>query len=160
MKHVLIPTDLTIRSLRVIHGAVARFGQEPLRITCMHALHMPTSITDLMMLSRRSSHYDLLSSDFRDACEMIRNRYASVIQQLQVQFLHGSSRAVFRHFLEYHGIDVIVCAEQEIFVPACSRSYDPAALIKKSPCPVYQVPLQQRKEPFLVASVSELFETT
>jgi hypothetical protein len=158
MKHVLIPTDFSIRSLRVVHGVVERFGGEPLNIVLMHAIQMPSSIMDLMMLSRRSSHTDLITADYKDACEIIRNKYASVIKSLKTEFLIGNGRGVFRNFLLYHNIDVIACAASEEFRKAGENSYNPAELIKKCKYPVHQIPLSPRKEKFLVSAMSELFE--
>ncbi|SFE31730.1 hypothetical protein SAMN05518672_105260 [Chitinophaga sp. CF118] len=158
MKHVLIPTDFSIRSLRVLHSVVEKFGHEPLTIVMMHALRMPTSITDLMMLSRRSAHYDLITEDYKDACEIIRNKYASSIHLLKTEFLFGNTSSVFRNFLQYQNIDVIACAATEEFRLAGKDSYNPATLISKSKYPVYKVPLKQRKEKFLVSAMSELFE--
>jgi hypothetical protein len=158
MKHVLIPTDFSIRSLRVIHGVIEKFSDEKITIVMMHALRMPTSITDLMMLARRSAHHDLITDDYKDACEIIRNKYASNIKLLKTEFLFGNTSAVFRNFLQYQNIDVIAYADKEEFRQAGKDSYNPAALIKKSKYPVYQVPLKQRKEKFLVSAMSELFE--
>jgi hypothetical protein len=158
MKHVLIPTDFSIRSLRVIHSVIEKFGNEKITIVMMHALRMPTSITDLMMLSRRSAHQDLITEDYRDACEIIRNKYASNIKLLKTEFLFGNTSAVFRNFLQYQNIDMIVCADTDEFRLTGKDSYNPAALINKSKYPVYRVPLTQRKEKFLVSAMSELFE--
>jgi hypothetical protein len=158
MKHVLIPTDFSIRSLRVIHNVIERYGNEPLTIVMMHALRMPTSITDLMMLSRRSAHYDLITDDYKDACEIIRNKYASSIANLKTEFLFGNTSAVFRNFLQYQNIDVIVCAANSEFRLAGKDSYNPISLINKSKYPVYHVPLKQHREKFLVSAMSELFE--
>lgn len=158
MKHVLIPTDFSIRSLRIVHGVVERFGAEPLNITLMHALQMPSSIMDLMMLSRRSSHYDMITEDYKDACEIIRNKYASSIHSLRTEFLLGNTKGVFRNFLLYNNIDVIVCAEKDEFRAPGKNSFNPASLIKRSRYPVCHVPLKQRKEKQLAASMSELFE--
>lgn len=158
MKHVLIPTDFSIRSLRVIHSVVEKFADEQLTIVMMHALKMPTSISDLMLLSRRSAHYDLITEDYKDACEIIRNKYASSIKLLKTEFLFGNGNGVFRNFLQYQNIDVIVCPEKEEFRLAGKDSYNPAALIRKCKYPVYHVPLKQRREKFLVSAMSELFE--
>ena len=158
MKHILIPTDFSIQSLRVVHHAVETFGAEPLSITLMHALHMPASIMDLMMLSRRSAHYDLITPDYKDACEIIRNRYASSIKEMKTAFLMGDTNGVFRNFLLYHNIDAIVCAENNAFRAAGTDSYNPARLIKNSKYPVHYMPLTPRKGKLMVSVMSELFE--
>lgn len=158
MKHFLIPTDFSIRSLRVVHHVVERFGGNgPIRIVMMHALEMPGSIMDLMMLSRRSTHYDLITEDYKEACEIIINKYASSIASLKTEFMMGNSNGVMKHFLLYHNIDAIVCPSENIFRKAGKNSFDPASLIKKSKYPVYQVPLK-KKEKMLVSAMSELFE--
>lgn len=158
MKHVLIPTDFSIRSLRVVHGVVERFGGEPLNIVMMHAVEMPASIMDLMMLSRRSSHYDLITADYKDACEIIRNKYASTIKSLKTAFLVGNGKGVFRNFLLYHNIDIIACAAKEEFRKAGESSYNPAELIRTSKYPVHHISLAPGRGKYLVSAMSELFE--
>lgn len=158
MKHILIPTDFSIRSLRVVHGVVERFGGEPLNIVLMHTIEMPGSIMDLMMLSRRSSHYDLITADYKDACEIIKNKYASTIHSLKTEFMIGKGQRLFRNFLLYHNIDAIACAAKDEFRKAGPDSYNPAELIRKSKYPVHHIALAPRKEKFLVSAMSELFE--
>lgn len=156
MQHILIPTDFSIRSLRVIHGVVDRFGHEPLNIVMMHAVKMPGSIMELMMLSRRFTYTDLITADYKDACEIIRNKYASSIQSLKTEFLVGNTQGVFRNFLLYHKIDLIACSSEVLFQKAGKDSYDPQALIRKSKCPVHYVALAPRQEQLLVSAMSEL----
>jgi hypothetical protein len=158
MKHILIPTDFSIRSLRVVHHAVDRFGANgPLNIVMFHAMQMPGSIMDLMMLARRSSQYDLITEDYKEASEIVKNKYGSALQSFKTEFLMGRGNGVFRNFLLYHNIDAILCPSEPNFRKASPNSYDPAELIRKSDLPVYHVSLK-KKERMLVSAMSELFE--
>lgn len=157
MRNILVPTDLSIRSLGVIHNAVAHFDKEPLRVVLMHTLHMPGSILDLMMLSRRSSHYKLVTDDFRDACEIIRNKYASNIQKLEITFMLGNTVSLLRNHLDFHEIDTIVCPETDDFTMPSKESFNPATLIRKSKHEVLYLPVKKREQVFPTATLSELF---
>lgn len=157
MRNILVPTDLSIRSLGVIHNTVAHFEQEPLRVVLMHAIHMPGSILDLMMLSRRSPHYKLITDDFRDACEIIRNKYASSIHKLETTFMLGNTVALLRNHLEFHQIDTIVCPDTNEYTLPSEESFNPATLIRKSKHDVLYLPVRKKEQAFPTATLSELF---
>ncbi|MFY0255389.1 hypothetical protein ACDQ55_15695 [Chitinophaga sp. 30R24] len=145
MKNILIPTDFSIRSLSYVHSIVAKHPHEQINVILMHALEMPDSLFDLITYTRNSRHLELISADFQDGCEIIRNKYSSTIHQLKVEFFHGNTRAAFRNFLLAQQIDLIIQPADHQYNPPSKRSYDPGKLIQQCPCEKMQLPLQKRK---------------
>lgn len=125
MKNVIIPTDFSIKSLKLIHAAVSRFGNEgPLNITLVHALTPDNSISGLLMLTKRLDVSKLLNEDFNAACEVIRNKYGAAIHKLKVECYYGTSRQYMRAFLESRNIDAIILPSDYTYKYAVKASSD------------------------------------
>lgn len=136
MKNILIPTDFTVHSLDIIVATAEKYKAGQLNILLMHGLTMPDSISDLMLFSRNSDRYKLISKEFENACMIIKNRYASVIHSITVRFMHGGTRHVFRNFLHANQIDLIVYPEDYTLQKACDQSIDMAPLLKHARCSI------------------------
>ncbi|QJB35485.1 hypothetical protein HF324_30960 [Chitinophaga oryzae] len=141
MKNILIPTDFSIRSLGYVHSVVAHYPNEAVNIIFMHALHMPDSLFDLITYTRNSRHIELITADFKDGCEIIRNKYASSVNKLKVEFFHGNTRVAFRNFCLAQNIDVILQPTDNDFVCPSKRSFNPARLIASSKYPLIKTTL-------------------
>ncbi|GGH79014.1 hypothetical protein HNQ91_005201 [Filimonas zeae] len=143
MKNILIPTDFTVHSLDTIVATVEKYKAGQLHILLMHGLSMPDSITELMMFSRNNDRYKLITKEFEDACKIIKNRYASVIQSITLRFMHGSTRHVFRNFLLANHIDLIVFPADYTLQKACDNSVDISGLLKYARCNIDRVSVRQ-----------------
>ena len=67
MKTVLVPTDFNLESTKIIDALVQNQGEENLNIIFVHAFKLSDSITDMLMLSRRSRDYENISDEFYQA---------------------------------------------------------------------------------------------
>lgn len=143
MRNVLIPTDFTVHSLDLIVAAAEKFEGEELNITLLHALAMPDSIVDLVLFSRNNDRYKLITKEFESACTIIKNRYASMIRQINVRFMHGSTRAVFRNFVEASKADVLIHPIDYSFKQASDNSIDLSKLLKHAQCEICEVELNK-----------------
>lgn len=157
MKNVIIPTDFSIKSLKLIHAAVERFGEEPLNITLVHALTPDHSISGLLMLTKRLDVSKLLSEDFNAACEVIRNKYGAKIHKLKTECYYGTSKHYMRGFLEARHTDAIILPQNYEFKKAVKASTDIIPELAGSGYPVFYetlsaASLQATEE----ASLSEL----
>ncbi len=124
MKNVIIPTDFSIKSLKLIHAAVNRFGNEALNITLVHALTPDNSISGLLMLTKRLDVSKLLNEDFNSACEVIRNKYGAAIHKLKIECYYGTSRQYLVNFLEVRKIDAIILPSDYTYKHAVKGSTD------------------------------------
>lgn len=136
MKHILIPTDFSAKSLELIRFTANVFADEEIKVTLLHILRMPEGISDLLLLPRHGKHYRLVTDEFRKGYEDLQKVYRQTIKRLHVEFLYGDTNALFRNFLFAQHIDAIVYPENYQFLKPSKDSVDPKALIRKSGCPV------------------------
>lgn len=146
MKHILIPTDLSIHSLQPVHDVFAANSGEPVRITLLHLLEMPSGIGDLLMLSRRRKPYELISDAFRDACTILKNKYASQLKDLRTEFLYGNTRSLIGNYLEASGISAVYMLEQYAYDQGSAQSADIVPAFRKLKTPIHytHAPLTER----------------
>jgi hypothetical protein len=142
MKHIVIPTDFSIRSLKMVNQVVEHFGEEELAITLLHGMHLPSSIVDLLFLGKKNEHSDMINEEFRDACEILQNKYASVIPVLKVQFMYGNTRRVMKNFLEANKTDLVVLPENYTYRQYHENSVDLVPLLQKTGYPLLKIKLQ------------------
>lgn len=136
MKHVLIPTDFTIKSLKIVNAAVAQFKGETLKIYLVHALAADSSMTNLVFFKRRSKNLFSKSDSFLEACEMLKNKYGSAISNIHIDFYFGQSNIYKRNFLEARSIDTILLPLNYQFEKCYSDSRDPFEVWQQKFVPV------------------------
>ena len=131
MKHIIIPTDFSIRSLQPVHAAMDRFEGESVRISLLHLLHMPVGIPDLFTRASSALPADAIQSEFRNACEVLKNKYASRLVQLNTVIRYGSTAPFLRNLIEGMKADaVLVCDPIGLTVPT-KISVDMVPLLSK-----------------------------
>ncbi|HMP92309.1 MAG TPA: universal stress protein [Phnomibacter sp.] len=156
MKHVLIPTDFSVRSLNLIRYALNHFEGERLKITLLHLLDLPTGITDLLFLGRDHRHLQLLNTDYKDGIQVLLNSQPTAIESIHTEFLFVGSQLVFNNFIESQKIDVIIYPDQyELRMPA-ANSVHPARYIKRSKVPVLSVKIARSRQAVPQNSLAEL----
>lgn len=143
MKHVMIPTDFSVRSLNLVRYAVNHFEAEQVRVTLLHFMELPTSITDLLMLPREASHLSLITPEFREGVSLLRNSYGSQVESIRIDFLQGASKRMLKNYLSSHGIDAILFPENYALKMPSKRSIDPANMIRRSGWPVLSVKINR-----------------
>jgi hypothetical protein len=156
MKNILIPTDFTVHSLDTIVATVEKYKAGQLHILLMHGLSMPDSITELMLFARNNDRYKLITKEFEDACKIIKNRYASVIQSITLRFMHGGTRHVFRNFLLANQIDLIVYPADYTLQKACESSIDVSGLLKYARCNIDRVNVRRSEDNVQRINMSDL----
>lgn len=138
-KNVLIPTDFTIKSLKLVNAAVAQFGNIGLNITLVHAMEPDHSISGLLMLHRRLPLHRLYTEEFREACEVLKNKFASSIRKIKTELYYGSGKTYCRNFLEGRNIGAIVLpSDMTLGLPSrYSRDLQPD--LEASGVPVFRI---------------------
>lgn len=137
MKNILIPTDFSIRSLKLVSAAAGRFQDEQLNIILVHALEPDNSISGLLMLNKRLKAHQLYSEEFTEACEVLRNKYASVIHKMKVEFYYGETRFYRKGFLEAREIDAIFFSSEYTLGLPSKSSMDMQKIFGNSGYPVF-----------------------
>jgi hypothetical protein len=154
MKHILIPTDFTIKSLKLVRAATDRFPGEQLKITLVHAMEPDHSISGLLMMSKRLAAHQLCTQEFTEACEVLRNKYASVLQKIKIEFYHGSTRAYLKNFLEARHIDAIFLPEDYTLKQPSPASRDLLPDLRRSGYPVFEEVLQPAEQQTFAGAAS------
>jgi hypothetical protein len=136
MKTILIPTDFNPHAVPMLRGVLANFIDEPVKIILFHSFKLTDSITELLMLSRRTAEYGQIPEAFHKACRDFREENRGTIQSLRIEYFYGSTIAAFRNFAEANEVDAVFYPEGYYFNKISSYSLDPAILLSKSRLPV------------------------
>lgn len=132
MKTVLIPTDFKPASLKVIDALLFNRPGERFNIVLFHAFKISDSITDLLMLNRRSKDYDQISDEFYFLLEDYQQRYRQLSGKISISYYYGTTVASFRNFAENLDTDFIAFAPDYPFQVINKRSFEPTRLIQRS----------------------------
>ncbi|MFA6087101.1 hypothetical protein [Mucilaginibacter sp.] len=135
MKTILIPTDYQPASLDCIHAVCGHLKNEELNLIFIHVFKLSDSITDLLMLSKRSREYEKVSDEFYERCNLLRMQYPR-IKNVRIEFLYGSTLSMFKNFLENNEVDGVVYTEGCTYEQIHRSSIDPSVLVKKCGLPV------------------------
>ncbi len=99
MKNILVPTDLSVKSLSIIHEVVKRYRKESLRIHVIHMVHIPSDISELMFF-RKSNLYERVPAAFTEAMQLLQNKYQSQIQMMNLEFYFGNYAGALNMVIE------------------------------------------------------------
>ena len=148
MKTILVPTDFNASALNCIPQLCSNMKGTPINIIFVHLFRLSDSITDLLMLSRRSREFEYVSADFHKGCNELKQQWPE-IKSFSIDFFYGTTLGMFRNFLEANEVDCILhpdfCSCQKLN----KMSIDPSALIARCGLPVltllkkYEAPLPQ-----------------
>jgi len=109
-KTILIPIDFRVASLNTLKYALERSSGEPNHVILIYAEYLEDSITELLFYRPQSKIASKITPEFRDALEVLRNRFEFQIVNLDIKLFHNRSRRGLRRFVENHEVD-------EIYIP-------------------------------------------
>lgn len=131
MKKILIPTDFTIGSLNIVSHIVAVHKDIPLKIVLFHVLDAPFYPVELLFAATRNKHHDVVSEKFKEACEMLKNKYNDSIKSIRVKFSIGATKSYVKSIIEAEGISAIYMAADIELTKPSKRSADMLSLLPK-----------------------------
>lgn len=138
-KTVLLPTDFSIESLKLLREAINSVEIGSINIVFLHCIHLSDSIFDLLFFSKKEMIESLMSKDFNDACKIIRNKYTSKINSARVEIFTGTTQQAFNNFLEGNRVDEIIIPKNHAFKLVNRKSFNPDSYIKNSGLPTTEV---------------------
>ena len=153
MKRVLVPTDFNVESTKIIDAIALHQGLEEVTIIFLHAFKLSDSITDMLMLSRRSRDYEQINDEFNQKIDSYTAKYQNKIKGIGVEFFYGSTAAAFKNLMEGLQIDFVVYPQRYNFIPINKYSIDPKYLTARCGCEVLELDTD------VIAKEQELFET-
>lgn len=139
MKTLLIPTDFKLQSLNCIPKLTQQFYPHKLNIILVHTIGVTDSISELLMLSRRSAEYRHIPDAFYKACNEIKRDYKININEIRIEFFYGNTVAAFKNFLEGNEVDAIIDLKNYDYELLTEKSSDPTLLMNRSGLPVITI---------------------
>lgn len=137
-KTILIPTDFRVASLNYLKIALENVGEERVNIVLVYAEHQSDAIGELLFYSADKRIDSLMSPHFREALEVIRNRFESKLNHLSIQLFHGYTLAAFKNMLEGSSIDEIIVPKNYRF-DLSGRAFDLLPMIRKVNLPCTEI---------------------
>lgn len=142
MKHIVIPTDFTVASLQPVHTVVKCYHPEnKVKISLLHLLEVPGGIQDLLTRPTNSILKNIITEEFKTACQVLQAKYSSCIVEFDIMIKYGSTTAYLNNLLEGHAIDAFWVAENYSFKRTSKQSVDVYRLVKKLRFPVNKAPI-------------------
>lgn len=143
MKTILVPTDFNVESIKILDSLVLTNKPEEIAVVFMHAFKLSDSITDMLMLSRRSRDYENVSDEFYTQIELYKQKYPNHIKFIGIDYFYGSSVAAFKNFIEAKEADLIAYPKDHNYRPINKYSIDPAILTKRCGCDVLEIDINE-----------------
>lgn len=143
MKTVLIPTDFNVGSLSILDTLVLTNRPETISVVFLHAFKLSDSITDMLMLSRRSRDYENISQEFYDRIDHYKQKYPNDIQFIGIEYFYGSTVVAFKNFLERIAPSFIAYPKNYQFNPINKYSIDPVHLTNRCGCSVLELDAEE-----------------
>ncbi|MEI6949229.1 hypothetical protein V9K67_18740 [Paraflavisolibacter sp. H34] len=140
MKNVLLHTDLTVQSLWPVHNIVREAKGKPLTIKVVHLLSMPGSITDLLFL-KENKPYRSLPESFREAFQLLSNKYRSLKVTLDFKFVYGATARFLKNFVRANDIEAVYILTNYTYELPLASSVDFVPLLKECHTMVHPLPL-------------------
>lgn len=145
MTNVLIPTDFTANSLSWAAQAIKTEGCPKCNVILFHAFDLPSDPYDLLRGTAKDPAAEMMTEAFRQACKQLKDEHSDRIGKIIVRCMRGSTRWLFRNFVEANDVDMIYCPDNYVFVPIHSLSVNPTQLFKKCGVPVMKT-IKKRTE--------------
>lgn len=114
IKTILIPIDFRVASLNTLKYSLERSLGGPHKVILIYAEYLEDSITELLFYRPESKIASKITPEFRNALEVLRNRFEFQIVDLDIKLFHNRSRRGLKRFIENHKID-------EIYIPQTYR---------------------------------------
>ena len=140
-KTILVPTDFRVASLNYLKIALENAPDERVNIVLVYAEHQSDAIGELLFYSAEKRIDTLMSPQFREALEVIKNRFEYKLNHLAVQLFHGYTLAAFKNMLEGSGIDAIILPKNYRF-DLSGRAFDLVPMIRKVNLPITEIEWQ------------------
>jgi len=130
-KKILIPIDFNVESLNTLRRALDGQGDNQVEVVLLYAEYPPDSITELLFYSSTKRCKQLITPNFQEALNILKNRYERNIISISLEIFHGYGRPAFKNFVEGHRIDSIYIPKSYVLKPL-KNGFNPIPIIKKT----------------------------
>ena len=130
VKNILIPTDFCVASLNTLKQAMEVDGTQDISVVLAYAEYLSDSEMDLLFYSPSKIINEKLRPEFKEAIEILRNRYSN-LKKISIKLFHGNSLGYLENFISANNIAEIYLPKSYRFRTQ-GRSFDPVKLFRQS----------------------------
>ncbi len=130
IKKILVPTDFTGKSIDILTDYLLSNPTTKVNVTFFCGIKLSDSITDLLLLSRRTKEIEIVPKSFKNCCKCILEEF-NMVENLRIEFFYGHTMALFRNFLDANRIDEIVYDPKLVLEKLNKSSLDLIDIINK-----------------------------
>jgi hypothetical protein len=140
MKNVLLPTDLTVQSLRPVHDIAKGAKGEEITVLIVHLISPPTSITELLFITQNKPFRDI-PENFKDALQLLRCKYRGLLT-IVFDFVYCNTSRYFNNFIEGNSIDEVYLLSNYRYREILPQSENPLRYLNKCKVKLHKLGLQ------------------
>lgn len=140
-KTILVPVDLNVASLNTLRLALESLPDQKIKVMLIYPKSLDNNITDLLFLSPFKIIHSFTSPEFKEALEIIKNRYSEKLLHVSTKLFYGNTKAFLENFIAANAIDAVIIPKNYKFQTA-RELFDPIPLLKKAKVPVFEVNLE------------------
>ena len=130
-KTIVIPTDFTVQSLNVLKAVLNQNNdKQQYDVILLHGFSLSDSIRDLLFFSKSQQIAGLMTAEFEEAYEVIRNKFDSQINSVKIDLFTGYNLSAFHTYLEANGVSEIFTSDRKPKL-AHKNSFDLTRFINK-----------------------------
>ena len=137
-KTILVPVDLNVASLNTLRLALESLPDQKIKVMLMYPKNMDGNISDLLFLSPYRIIQSLISPEYKEALEIIKNRFSEKLVYVTTKLFYGNTTAFLKNFIEANAIDAIIVPKNYKFQTG-NQLFDPVPLLKKAKIPVFEI---------------------
>jgi hypothetical protein len=137
MRTILIPTYFDEQCFTELKDLVDNLVNEKINLIFFHAYKLTDSISDLLMLSRRTSEYGQIPEQFHKNCYDLKSNHNQILS-IRIEYFYGSTVAAFRNFVEANEVTEVYYPENYQFRQISKHSLDPMILLTKCRIPTFK----------------------
>jgi hypothetical protein len=156
MKHVIIPTDFSIASLQTVHDVMRYFDGRRVKITLLHLVYLPDSIPHLPFRRHTRQSANDIPTEFKQACEIIANKYDGDLVALRPVIQCGETRAYMENLFDGLKADMVFIPSEHAWLSPFPDSVDAMALCRKCSFPIVESPVPSRIDVKRFSTIGDL----
>lgn len=147
-KRILVPTDFTIKSLRIVIDYLSDTTDENIELILVHGRKASDSITELLGFSNDYYIEKAYHEDFLTACQIIKHRFENKITEIYSDMISSKNDNYIRNYLKGNRIDMAVLPTDFSFSNVFPMSFSVAEPLQKN-CHKLGIPIMQPTTAYL-----------
>jgi len=134
IQRVLIPTDFTVNSLRIVLEYLENSGNLQVELVLTCGYNLGESISFLLGFTLDDHLAEMQNEDFLKGCEMIKSRFKDKVVEMYADFMISKNKRYVRNYLKGRQFAHIVVPDTFEF-KYTKNSFDVVELLKTAALP-------------------------